>query len=204
MKNWKRTNSFFKGPRGGFEMTDKSGSEIFESVTAAPNSTQEYRKTQGLPTPPKINTVDAIQFPRHLFVPEGAESVDIRAAFSVTAGTSLDILKFVAPPGARTYFLGYAIFNDALLFANVNFIPTVNGSRILKYHGDPQNNFKIALASTIDLGNNALSPIQLALNPGEILNWRVINNEAVDVVMGVRMVGYVDSSNTRTNLRFGG
>lgn len=204
MKNWKRSNPFYKGVRGGVEMSDKKGSDIFENVTAAPGSTQQYRKIQGDPIPPKITQADIVQLPRHLFVPEGAESVDIRAAFSVTAGTSLDILRFVAPPGARTYFLGYAIFNDALLFANVNFIPTVNGSRILKYHGDPQNNFKIALASTVDLGNNALSPIQLALNPGEILNWRVINNEAVDVVMAVRMVGYVDSSNTRTNLRFGG
>jgi hypothetical protein len=147
---------------------------------------------------------DVVQLPRHLFVPEGAESVDIRRAFSVTAGTSIDILRFVAPPGARTYFLGYAIFNDALTFANVDFIPTVNGSRILKYHGDPQSNFKIALASTVDLGNNALSPIQLALNPGEVLNWRAVNNETVDVVMAVRMVGYIDSTNTRTNLRFGG
>lgn len=204
MKNWKRGSPFYKGVRGGVEMSDKNGSEIFESVTAAPGNVEQYRKAQGAVVPPKIAMVDAVQLPRHLFVPEGAESVDIRAAFSVTAGTSLDILRFVAPPGARTYFLGYAIFNDALLFANVNFIPTVNGSRILKYHGDPQSNFKIALASTVDLGNNALSPIQLALNPGEILNWRVINNEAVDVVMAVRMVGYVDSSNTRTNLRFGG
>lgn len=204
MRNWKGKNPFYRGGRQGFDMSDKPSADVFRPTTAAPGSTQAYRQVQGAATPPKVHMADVFQFPRHLFVPEGAESVDISAAFSVTAGTSLNILNFVAPQGAKTYFLGYAIFCDALLFSSVNFIPTVNGSRILKFHGDPSNNFKIGLGNTADLGNNALRSIQLALNPGEVLNWRVDNNDVVDIVMAVRMTGYIDSSNTRTNERFGG
>jgi hypothetical protein len=204
MNNWKGRNPFFRAGKQSNDMTTKPSSELFSNTTAAPGGTDQYRKIQGMPTPPQVQMSDVFQFPRHLYVPEGAESVDISRAFSVSAASSLDILRFVAPQGAKTYFLGYAIFCDALLFSSVDYVPTVNGSRILKYHGDPQSNFKIALGNTVDLGNNAMRSCQLALNPGEILNWRVTNNDVVDIVMAVRMVGYVDSSNTRTNQRFGG
>jgi hypothetical protein len=42
------------------------------------------------------------------------------------------------------------------------------------------------------------------MNPEETLNWYVSNASGVDVVMGVRMVGYLDATQRRMQGQFGG
>jgi hypothetical protein len=167
-----------------------------------PMSLDEKRKD--LTSPYDGETIK--QFPLHQFTPLGAKSVDIRNAASITNGSTFQLLRWQIPTGMQVFFTGYSIFNDALLFNTVEFIPRVNGSRILPFHGYPQTDgsFKIALGLGPSLDNASLIECQLQLNPGDILTWDAINNAGVDVVMGVRMKGYAAAGNIRTNGVFGG
>lgn len=149
-------------------------------------------------------TPTKVQFPEHLFVPFNAQSIDIRRAPLVVAGTTEDILNYVAPIGGVSRFLAYAVYSDGNNAADYEFIPKINGRRVLPYHGDPDNNYKINLGLAPDLSNNSLIQCQLALNPGERLVWTLVNNSAFDTPMGVRMVGYLDTTQRRSNERVGG
>lgn len=205
MRNWNKRNPFLNNMKGSSSMQSKTGSSPFQNTVSTDPKTQEYRMLQAENAPNVVNLSDVRQMPRHLFVPEGAQSVWIAKAYSIPDGTiGFDLMTFVAPKGAKTFFLGYGIFCDALLFNSVEYIPTVNGSRVFPFHGDPDNNFKIALGRTTDLGQDSMIPCQLALNPNDILKWKVSNTSGVDVVMAVGMIGYVDTTNTLTNSRFGG
>lgn len=145
-----------------------------------------------------------ITLPRHLFIPEGAESIDIRRVLNLPSPTTDQlILRFVAPPGAYTKFISYGVYNDGDDAANYQFKPMVDGNRIFRYHGDPLNNYKIDLGLAPDLSNNSLIPCQLTLEPGQILEFFVTNTSGVDTSMGVRMVGYFDTQSTRVTERFG-
>lgn len=152
----------------------------------------------------QIDIKNIFNFPDHLFIPKDAQSVDIRNLASITAGSSFEILRFQAPASGRTFFYGYAIFNDALLYANCEFIPRVDGARIFPYHGNPADNYKIALGVGPDIANSSLIQCAISLNPGQILTWEVRNTDTVDVVMGVRMVGYLDSGSSRKEMRVNG
>jgi hypothetical protein len=146
----------------------------------------------------------AVEFPPHLYVPEGAESLDLRRVMNIPNGT-LDyaIFEFIVPPGAVTRFISYGVFNDGDVAANYRFLPQVNGNRIFRYHGDPMTNFKIDLGLAPDLSNNSLIPCQLTLQPYDVLRWLVTNTSGVDTSMGVRMVGYFDTQQKRVTPKFG-
>lgn len=149
----------------------------------------------------------AVSLPPHLFIPESGQSIDPRVLVEVTPGTT-EVFRFIAPQGAKTRFLGYALFSDALDFTLLEFIPRINGNRVLPYHGAPQTQadgsqtFKIGLGLTADF--STLVPVALDMNPSEILTWDVINNDVVNVAVGVRMSGYVDFTIQRTTTRYGG
>lgn len=143
--------------------------------------------------------------PRHLYIPEDAQSVDIVKVCRVSAGTiQEELISFTAPDGALTVFISYGIFNDAASFALTEFIPQVDGQRAYPYHGDPTNNFKIALGSGPDLSLTSLKQGCLILQPGSVVRWLVTNTDTVAHDMGVRMVGYVSSSLLKSATRFGG
>lgn len=147
-----------------------------------------------------------VRLPPHLFIPEGAESLDIRVAADIGALTTTPtlLMEFQCPQGAQTHFISYAIFSDGSLAQNQQFIPEVDGRRVFPFQGDPQDNFKINLGLAPDLSNNSLIACQLTMNPGEKLQWKVINTNVIDIAMGVRMVGYVDRSMQRVQGRVGG
>lgn len=153
--------------------------------------------------------VNAVEFPDHLYIPKSAESVDIRNLASLASAETFEILRFQCPGGAKALFIGYALFNDALLFSEVEFIPRVNGQRILPYHGTPignntqQGSYRMSLGLAADIANSALIQCVVGLNPGDVLTWTAINNAAVDVVMGVRMSGYLYSGEKRAGARVG-
>lgn len=135
-----------------------------------------------------------VSFPPHLFIPQGAASIDIRRCCTVTPGSIREtMMSFTAPQGGVTQFISYAIFNDGLLEENYEFKCLVDGSNVLAYHGDPMKNYKIALGLGPDLSNVNLIPMQLAIQPGQTVIWTVTNKSAVDTVMGVRMVGYINT-----------
>jgi hypothetical protein len=146
----------------------------------------------------------AISLPPHLYIPEDAQSIDIRNLASVSAATTTNLLEFTAPKGGFTYFISYGVFFDALLFDLVNLVPTVNGARVFPFHGNPQQNYKIGLGTGADLSNSNLIPCQLQLQPGDKLVWQFTNDDVVDVAAGVRMSGYFSQSTIRKTGRFGG
>lgn len=140
---------------------------------------------------------DVIELPPHFYPPQKSLSVDIRALAIIQPAETFEILRYVSDPGAATFFYGYGVFNDALLFDDVEFIPRLDGTRIFQKHGtpiytagNPNPRYRISLGLAPDLANTAMIPTQQAVNPGQVLTWTVTNNAAVDVVMGVRMTGY--------------
>jgi len=153
----------------------------------------------------QIAAPKSVSLPPHLFIPAGAQSVDLRKVMNVpTASINYELFRFVAPPGAVTRFISYGIFNDGDNGANFNFLPLVDGARIFPYHGDPTDNYRIYLGLGPDLSNTALIDCQLELQPGQTLQWLVTNTAGVDTSMGVRMRGYFDTALQRTTPRFGG
>lgn len=142
--------------------------------------------------------------PKHLYIPSYAQSMDLRNLAIIPAGTNFDLINFVAPLNGTTRFYGYGLFNDALLFANVEFIITVDGKRALPFHGNPNDNFKLALGVAPDLSNSSIINCSIQLNPGQRIIVNAVNDDVVDVTMGVRLVGYLDSSSIREDARQGG
>jgi hypothetical protein len=181
-----------------FDLKKYNGADILRPANAA--SPQDLQRQQTDITRPST----PVSLPGHLFIPEGAQSIDMRRVCKVGAGTSADVILFTALPGTTTRFLAYGIFNDGENAADFSFLPTVNGARVFPFHGDPQDNFKMNLGLAPDLGDEAMIKCQLALNPGDVLKWTAFNNSTVDTVMGVRMSGYLDSTQKRVNTRFGG
>lgn len=158
------------------------------ATTERPEIVKEHQQQKVIP----------IDLPRHLYIPEGAQSLDFRKVMNIIPATvDYELFSFTAPPGAATRFISYGIFNDGDAGANYNFRPLVSGSRVFPYHGDPSDNFRIYLGLGPDLSNSALIPCQLMLQPGQTIRWLVTNTSAVDTSMGVRMVGYLDTTQIR-------
>jgi hypothetical protein len=145
-----------------------------------------------------------VSFPPHLFIPDGAESIDIRRVVDVPAATvNAEIFSFTAPRGAVTRFIQYGIFNDGALASNYNFLPLVEDSRAFRYHGDPTDNYRIYLGLGPDLSNTSMINCQMVLQPDQTIRWFVTNSSGVNTAMGVRMVGYLDTSQRVVPARFG-
>lgn len=145
-----------------------------------------------------------IALPPHLFVPPTAQSVDISNLVNVDPLTTVEVLRFTAPIGNGTQFIGYCIYTNALDFTTIQFNPTVNGNRIFPFHGNPNANFKIGLSITGDLGQNGMRFAQLKMQPNDVLVWTVTNTGGSPFAAGVRMIGYVDSTIIRQAGRIGG
>ena len=160
------------------------------------------KKVAEVPVPGQ--NAKAITLPRHLHLPEGARSIDIRRLAVFSPGSNTLLMSFQAPEGSTVMFTHYGIFNDGLDASLLEFVPTVNFQRVYPFQGDPMDNFKINLGLTVDLGNNALIEAPLQVNPGDTVRWTCVNNALVDVIMGVRMKGYIDSTSQRTTRAFGG
>lgn len=153
-----------------------------------------------------------VSFPRHLYPPQGVQTVDIHINRLMDPGEVFDMITFNPLKlgiVSAVYITHYAIFNNGLLEAQYSFLPTLNGRRIYPYHGNPNNTrspgtFLISLGLAPDLADYALIPGYLVMNPPDTLNWQVTNGSAVATAMGVRIVGYVDSNTIRTTQQFGG
>lgn len=189
-------DTYGKGFKQG--MGDSSPLKTFTATATSGKEEQIQRKDESgrMPTP--------VALPPHLYIPSSGQSLDLRRLANVLPTTTVDLIVFTAPQGVQTKFIGYAVFNDALDFSLIEFVPTVDGKRIFPFHGDPQANFKIGLGLTPDMGNNALIQCQLDMSPGQVLKWTFTNNDVVDVAAGIRMSGYIDSTIIRKAGRVGG
>lgn len=174
-------------------------SSLQDPVVSAPPVRQEEIDQGDKPTSVPVS------LPPHLYVPEGAQTIDITRVCEVLPGTDKEILmSFTAPDGVITNFIQYGIFNEGEEADLFEFIPEVDNSRVFPFHGDPMNNFKIAIGTGPDLSNVSLKNAYLQLQPFSVMQWRVTNQSTVARVMGVRMVGYLLNNQVRTVTRFGG
>lgn len=144
-----------------------------------------------------------IVFPENYYPPVGSETVDFRALESVAAGIEFELFKFTCPEGMTFRFSKYALFTDILLAVDVDFIPLIDGNRILRYHGDPNFNFKMNLAIGPDLSDNCCIPCDFELRSGQTLSMVVKNNSATPSPVGARFFGYKVNQNSVTR-PFGG
>lgn len=178
------------------DQVPNDNTKVFEAMETTDKPIQASNAAVPRPT--------QVAFPPHLFIPQNAESIDIRKVMNIPAATSdYEILSFTAPEGAVTRFIQYGVFNDGLLAADYRFLPVIDGSRIFRYHGDPTDNYRIALGLGPDLSETAMIGCQLMLYPGQTVKWLVTNSSAVDTAMGVRMKGYLDTSQRLVPTRFG-
>lgn len=184
-------------------MANKSGTggnlDVFNAVAISDKDEQKQQIKQ------MKRESTLVELPRHLYIPEGASSIDFRRLVTIAAGSSRELLlRYVAPQGSVTRIISYGIFNDGQNAADYEFLPLVDGARVFPYHGDPMDNYKMALGLGPDLNNSSLIPCQLTLLPNQVLEWYITNNSSVDTVMGVRMVGYFDAAEKLVTPRFGG
>lgn len=150
-----------------------------------------------------------VAFPQHLFPPAEAQTIDIRRMCTITPDANFQLLMEFNPAsygikGAAIRLTHYGIACDGELEVNFEFLPTVNGARIFPFHGDPQNNFRMNLGLAPDLSDNSLIAAELYLRSQDVLRWYVKNNDTVDADMGVRMKGYLDTTQKTVSARFGG
>jgi len=175
--------------------------QVANAVVSAPKTQAEFLGLTEGASPKKT----AVTLPPHLYIPEGAISIDIIRVCIVLPGTVLDtLMSFQAPDGVITNFIQYGLFNEGEEESLFEFRPEVNGERVYPYHGDPNNNFKIAMGTSADLGLNAMRYGYLQMQPLSEIRWRVTNASTIARVMGVRMIGYFMSSQVREATRFGG
>lgn len=146
-----------------------------------------------------------VDFPRHLFIPEGAQSIDITRVCLALPGTiNEELMSFTAPDGGITNFIAYGVFTDAEFAQFVEFSPRVSDLRVFPFHGDPNNNFRINIGTGPDLSNNSLKSAHIVIQPRQTFRWLVTNTDTLTRTMGVRMTGYFLSSQTIETTRFGG
>lgn len=176
--------------------TKQEASSVFgASPVAGPEDLQRRQDVSGqVPTP--------VALPTNLFIPEGAQSVDISALANIPPNTTQTLLQYRGRKGSITRFIGYAVFNDALMLDLLTLVPKVNGIRVFPFHGNPQLKFKMGLGLGPDL--STLIPATLDLQPNDLITWEITNLDVVDISVGVRMSGYLDESTIRKIGRFGG
>lgn len=182
----------------GFVQTNQRPEEPFSATSVASQKDQQIRQQISGRNP------TSVALPPHLFIPADAQSVDIRNLANVPPATTVKLMTFKCPQGQFVKFISYSIYFDALLFNLVNLVPKVNGLRILPFHGNPDQKYKMGLGTGQDLSNSNLISCQIDLQPNDELVWEFTNNDVVDVAAGVRMVGYIDQSTVRKTGRFGG
>jgi hypothetical protein len=193
------------GPRNPFDTYD----QLYKPEVQRPMQPFSASKTSGPADQQRREEISyrqptPIALPPHLYIPEDAQSVDIRRLANVPPATTVTLLRFVGVRGAITRFINYGVFFDALMFDLINLVPLVDGVRVFPFHGDPQSQFKIGLGTGADLSNSNMIQCLLDLQPNQVIEWIFTNNDVVDVAAGVRMVGYVDQSTIRKTGRFGG
>ena len=149
--------------------------------------------------------VNVKELPTNLFTPQWARSFYFRKLTEVPANNGKELLfEFTVPKGMTLVWTHYALFNDAFTTELSYFDVTINNNKVLKYHGDPADDFKLSLGGNASLDQAGLFEANIRILSGQTVRWYVINDDNVDVTMGVRMKGYIDNSNKTQTTRFGG
>lgn len=194
MKNNKSRGKAFESYTEQFQLDGAQKVFGASPISGAQNMAKRQQISDQLP--------QAVSLPPHLYRPSDTQTIDISSLQNVPAGATQILLEIAGRKGSFIKFLGYAIFNDALNLDLIDLVITVNGARVLPLHGNPQQKFKMGLGLGPDL--STLIPVELDLQPNDVLRWTFTNNDVVDIAAGVRMSGYLDQSTIRKTGRFGG
>ena len=146
----------------------------------------------------------SVTLPSNTFNPEGADTFDIERLVTLDAGATEAVISYTALESQTIRFIRYGVFTNVVLGDNVRFLPTINGNRILKFHGDPMNDFAIYLSVGPDLTENSLRQCDVTLSPGQTLQWVAKNLSGAKAEFGVRMRGYLINQNSNPTRGFGG
>lgn len=141
--------------------------------------------------------------PRHLYAPEGARTINLQRVISVAPGANVPLFDFECFKDTSLVIFQYGLFTDAPPLSGLQWYPTVDGSRVLEYHGDPANGFTMSEPTGTSLSSTDLVPCQILMEPGQKLAWSVQNGSNAAALMGVRMVGYLDMSQRLMSSKFG-
>lgn len=145
-----------------------------------------------------------VLLPENHYAPEGADTFDIRVVGTLDPASTETILSFTAQDSQTVRFIRYGLYTNIVPAPNVDFLPTLEGSRILRYHGDPLDDFKLNLSVGPDLTENSLIPCDVLVLPGQTIKWTVKNNGGVKSDIGVRMRGYLVTASQASKRSFGG
>lgn len=169
----------------------------FDAVSpSSPEEDYSFKTAYDSPTPTLL--------PRHLYAPEGARTVNAIRIISVPSGAAfVNLFDFPCIDGSTTVITAYGLFTTAAHLADIEWRPTINENRVLAYHGDPANNYRLTEATGLSLANTDLVSCQLLMETGQVLNWSVRNTSGAAVQMGVRIVGYIDMSQRLMSSKFG-
>jgi len=186
--------------KSGSHPTSKSGGVNRQVIDVTMNDAYQLIQNGFKFLSNQFKKVGIMNFPPHQYTPQGASTFDFARLVTVGAGTTdAVIMEYEVKTGDDFVLTHYAIFNDALLTSDAWFTPRVDGNRILQYHGDPMDDFKISLGRTPDLSNDALIESNIRLKKGRKITWTVTNSGAVDVDMGLRLKGYIDNQQVKVS-----
>jgi hypothetical protein len=150
-------------------------------------------------------SVNVDQLPYNHYTPSWARTFDFRKLTEAPANSGESLLfEFQVPKGQTLVWTHYGLFNDALLTEKSYFRVTIDNNEVLRYHGDPSDNFKLSLGGNASLDESSLFEANITIQPNQTVRWYVINTDDVIVTMGVRMKGFLDNSNRIQANRFGG
>lgn len=142
-------------------------------------------------------------FPSNYYNPVGTDSFDIRALDVFAVGEQKVLLSYTAKEGQTIRFIKYGLFTNILLADNVRWYATINGNRILRYHGDPQQDFALNLSLGPDLTENSMIPCDFDLKTGQTLQIVAVNNSGAPADIGARFRGYLVNE-SQSQRGFGG
>lgn len=148
-----------------------------------------------------------INLPDHLFIPEGAESLDQSRVVNVLRNTTVEqtIISIIADESETIVITHYALYTDVELAKDIEFWVKKNGGKQLQHHGTPNDPInpthnKLTLSIAPDLKNDSLKNCQIQLLPKDKLTVSLVNCLVdLDVPMGIRIVGYILPANSKTS-----
>lgn len=173
-----------------------------------PFSPEEFERERWSQTQPVH-----VASPLHLQAPEGARTLDLRRLITVPNGAvDTTIMEFQCLAGATTVLYFYSLIVPAApgtLISGLQWLPTIDGQRVLQYHGSPGVSLSpnpttiLDQATYFDFSSSGLVRCQLLMQPGQTMRWGVSNGSGGPQDMGVRMTGYVDFTQQLQAKKFG-
>ena len=93
--------------------------------------------------------------------------------------------------------------------SGIEWFPTIDGQRVLQYHGSPGLNLSpnpethLDAPTAFSFNSEGLAKCQVLMNPNQVFRWGITNTSGGPLTLGVRMVGYVDASQQLQSTKFG-